>query len=263
MSFLPVHARPNSLYARPGGGFGPDVVYRRSRDTGITPTDIPDLAIWWDADDDGVFTLDPNVSQWNDKSGNNLHLTAPTESQQPVRASSESGVAFSVSAEMALDAPSSTVFGSLFASGGHVFYVLNPNITASEGFARWLYTHFWKIYQVDSDTLRFIHDFNTTDGEWHFDVTENTKFLLDISYDGDDVANDPAISIDGAGVSVSEEITPEGTAFSGATPFYLMGQNTFGQAEGIVYEVLLFDAIKSGGEYASIINYLKNKWSIS
>jgi hypothetical protein len=51
---------------------------------GITdPTDIANLEAWWDAADTGSITATGNsVTQWNDKSGNGLHLNQVNASPQ-------------------------------------------------------------------------------------------------------------------------------------------------------------------------------------
>lgn len=52
-----------------------------------TPADLPNLALWLDASDASTFTYSTGVqvSQWNDKSGNNRHFTQPTSGNQPLR----------------------------------------------------------------------------------------------------------------------------------------------------------------------------------
>ena len=53
-------------YVRPSGGTW-------------TPTDLPSLAVWYDADTAGDFTLSgSDIVQWNDKSGNARHLSTLT-----------------------------------------------------------------------------------------------------------------------------------------------------------------------------------------
>jgi len=51
------------------------------------PTDISNLAGWWDASDDASFTYSSGtlVSQWNDRSGNVRHFTQGATGNQPTR----------------------------------------------------------------------------------------------------------------------------------------------------------------------------------
>lgn len=57
--------------------------------SGVSPSWTPaalgsDLALWLDAADAGRITLNGStVSQWNDKSGNNRHVSQPTATNQP------------------------------------------------------------------------------------------------------------------------------------------------------------------------------------
>src|SRR5690554_4733986 len=49
----------------------------------ITPSDISDLLLWYDASD---LTVSPgNLSSWNDKSGNNHDLLQPSSNNQPLK----------------------------------------------------------------------------------------------------------------------------------------------------------------------------------
>ena len=51
---------------------------------GFLPTNITNLQLWLDADDSGTITQSSgNVSQWDDKSGNENHGTQGTEANQP------------------------------------------------------------------------------------------------------------------------------------------------------------------------------------
>lgn len=54
-----------------------------------TPEDIPNCCLWLDASDTSSFSLSgSNVTQWNDKSGNNNHATAYNSSNYPQYSSS-------------------------------------------------------------------------------------------------------------------------------------------------------------------------------
>src|SRR5690554_7111904 len=49
----------------------------------ITPSDISDLLLWYDASD---LTVSPGyLSSWNDKSGNNHDLLQPSSNNQPLK----------------------------------------------------------------------------------------------------------------------------------------------------------------------------------
>lgn len=66
---------------------------------GIIPTNVPNLAIWLDADDASTFTYSSGVlvSQWNDKSGNGRHMFQAVVAAQPSRSgviNGRSSVAF-------------------------------------------------------------------------------------------------------------------------------------------------------------------------
>jgi len=51
----------------------------------FTPTDIDDLQAWWDfSDEDTITKVDDRISQVDDKSGNDHHLTQSTSSLKPL-----------------------------------------------------------------------------------------------------------------------------------------------------------------------------------
>jgi len=54
---------------------------------GFSPSSIPGLALWLDADDETTFTFSSGtlVSQWDDKSGEDNHVTQGTAASQPSR----------------------------------------------------------------------------------------------------------------------------------------------------------------------------------
>jgi len=55
-----------------------------SSSSGFFPYDIPGLSLWYDASDTDTITDSGGfVSQWDDKSGNNFHVTQGTGSNQP------------------------------------------------------------------------------------------------------------------------------------------------------------------------------------
>jgi len=61
-------------------------IMRRALSVSWTPAQLgADLALWLDADDASTITLNgSNVSQWNDKSGNDQHVVQATASAQPL-----------------------------------------------------------------------------------------------------------------------------------------------------------------------------------
>lgn len=58
--------------------------YKGGRYGRFAPPQLDNLRGWYDASDTGTITLNgANVSQWNDKSGNNFHLVQATDARQP------------------------------------------------------------------------------------------------------------------------------------------------------------------------------------
>ena len=59
--------------------------FNQIRNAPYTPYEVgPKLALWLDANDTAtIINDDGNVSEWRDKSGNNLHLTQDTNASKP------------------------------------------------------------------------------------------------------------------------------------------------------------------------------------
>lgn len=113
---------PNSSYSflvRPVNcpGYGPSTF---SATVGLNPTSFPGLNFWIDAADSSSVTLSSgNVSQINDKSGNNYNVTQATSGSQPAYASSN----IYLSTTKYLNIPQAAINN---ASTWSLFIVLNP-----------------------------------------------------------------------------------------------------------------------------------------
>lgn len=231
----------------------------------FAPDDIEDLVAWYDsANAASITTSGDSVTAVTDRSGNGHDLEAGSTGG-PDWTSTTSGFIFTVDNDDSLTTGAvDSDISDIFVDGGHFFHIINPNIAASDSFCRFIFSNgSWKIYQASDTSLRFIRDFNTEDGEWDFDVTPNTKFLIDISYDDASVDNDPTVNINGSSVSITEHLTPVGTAIDVAGQFFLGGQNGIGNLEGIIYETVLYSSVISGDDYDDLTSHLINKWNIS
>ena len=92
-----------------------------------TPADLgADLALWLDADDASTITLNgTNVSQWDDKSGNNRHATQGTAADQPTY----SATGLNGKPSLLFDGTNDVMLG-VSAQTGFFITVLAPGLTS-------------------------------------------------------------------------------------------------------------------------------------
>jgi|TARA_Y100000310_G_scaffold159223_1_gene158754 hypothetical protein len=104
--------------------------------------------------------------------------------------------------------------------------------------------------------VRFYVRFSGTDGIWESPVSIpiNAWTHVMISYDADDVANDPIIYFNNTSVSVTETQAPVGTRITSAGGTYYLGNDNsdLSAFDGTIDEVRFYDAIQDS-EYRTIL----------
>lgn len=131
-SILLTGLNPNSSYSflvRPVNcpGYGPSTV---SQVIGLNPASVSGLNFWIDAADSSSITLSSgNVSQINDKSGNNYNVTQASAGSQPPYASSN----ITFSNDKYLNIPQAAINN---ASSWSMFMVLNPTSSSNWFFVK-------------------------------------------------------------------------------------------------------------------------------
>ncbi len=84
----------------------------------------------------------------------------------------------------------------------------------------------WGLRVSSNNTLSFLHDFSTNDGEWTFPVTFGATFRkVDVHYDRSPNTNDPTAYVDGLPVTVTEISTAVGNALSDSGQDLGIGNN--------------------------------------
>jgi hypothetical protein len=127
------------------------------------------------------------------------------------------------------------------------------------------------------DNVRFISVRDTIDGDWRSPrggVVVNTWYHIAVAYNADSVANDPVIYVNGASVTVTENITPVGPRTSDSGTAMFIGNNATTATRtfnGKIADARAYDRSLTANEIATIhgsrgadriVNGLLGRWSL-
>lgn len=224
-----------------------------------TPADLPGLALWLDPADASTFSFSSSsvVSEWRDKSGNGHHFSQATVTNQPVR-----GVGFGGINSVFFDGTDNyltrALTGVIASQPFSIVFVAEVGGVSSKG-----------ITDVSGSSGRIVIDASNDGTSWMF-------------FAGSAVVNGPATPIltpqvivmdfDGAASDIAIN--------SGAPVVYgNPGTNTYGAALETAYlgseqapskffggrlgDYIVVNGAVSAGDKTSLIDYLKDKWSIA
>lgn len=234
----------------------------------IIPTDILNCQLWLDSSDSSTITLDGsnNVSQWNDKSGNDYHATQVSPSFRPEYSlnayNNKPGIIFNGTSEWFADHSVAPIGENPYT----LFLVCRPDSNISP----------------QDDSIISFQDisFSTNQGKWeiridgilkYYDSSEHaidSNSWLDTQFVLSAIANNS--SIDGYINGTQGNLMP--TAISSLPTnqvYFSIGQEFDGITtpsnwfKGIIFEIILFNKILINNQRESMENYLSNKWGIS
>ncbi|MGB2327172.1 MAG: hypothetical protein ACPH3L_05250, partial [Flavobacteriaceae bacterium] len=212
-----------------------------------------DAALWLDASDPSSITKDSNglVSQWNDKSGNEHHATQSTESLKPI-----SGTA-TINGNNALkfDGTDDRLENSSLTTGQpfSIFAVIKDDIS-SGSFRTW--------WSGDSGGNRsFLQNNNGNNRSMWAD-----SYL----YNGSSTTNNEiwTAEFNGSSSVLYVDGTPGTTGNVGNNSingFWIGEENgsSYPNWNGLIGEILIFDAILSEADRQKIEGYLAHKWGLA
>lgn len=235
------------------------------------------LTLWLDAGDAATITESSgNISQWNDKSGNNYHARQNTGANQANIVDYE--VDFNGSSDYfyleSLNYQNTTPMDGFLVCT--VFRTNNTNTSLS---GNWAF--------LDFDRSEWFNFYNIWDDIWiSYDaggiqdiattwagINDNTPHIACGSYDNT-LTNDTVITIDGS-VEVSEDREANGSQIGvgQATRYGFVGDGSEAATEnagrnntyydGGIYEIIYFDNAVSTADRQDIECYLWEKWEIS
>lgn len=239
------------------------------------PTDLENAKVWLTYLDSDTVIRDVSdvVSQWDDKSGNDNHATAPVASLQPTYVDGE-GILFNGAGNLMF---SGSVDGWTFlhnGTGSTVFLVFkttvaDPNVRygylgtgnnasfqiamedrSSFGVNDGLYT------KVEGDGVNVIEKYNLPDV-----VPQQQTNIVSVRYGTEaGVSNDFFNYVDGVELSALDNANTPSTADSTKLTLGYSSDGVYGK--GYIKEVIIYDRKLSIEEHAQVIEYLKTQHTV-
>jgi hypothetical protein len=238
----------------------------------FNPRFVPNVLLWLDAADSSTLTLSgSNVTEWRDKSGNNLTFTTP--GTQPTYNSTDKAVVFNgTSSYMELGASAVMV-----SQTQTTFMVVKPTgtiTTAAQALFRHGYntsitlTGFFQQYSGPAEEHRvYFYSRNTANnmrssflaaGPGVYEIDQLT--LLRGEWRAADEVQFFANST-AAGVTTSADNNPSTHVRTRLGSSSLTSPGTYWPGE--IYEVIMFTRTLTATEISQVNNYLNKKWNIT
>jgi hypothetical protein len=223
-----------------------------------TPASLSDLALWLDAADSDTITKDGSnyVSQWDDKSGNDNHVTQVEGSRQPIYSSNQ--VVFAKEDVLLSDIFLTDGLGDIdiyavfeitnYEIGGQLFDIRVPSnetpLMDSD------YSGKRVRYRSDSNVLR------STDSQT---ISNNTLVLMQYRYESNTKFYN---RLNGSNLITGSDFT---ASISGDFRIAIAGNGnspSFTSFTGNINEFILCRALQGDTARGNLETYLNNKWSI-
>lgn len=279
--YLIIHLPNDTLIYNARVGEGVDNEYAwsilKTDDRPFVPTEITKLSLWADASDEAtVIETSSDVSLWKDKSNESNDLPQGTTLNQPDYLIADINGLNTISWDGVDDALVNTsptpLLSNLFNSGGTFFAVIKPQSDGEGSLGRIIdWDGVASIFVSDESAgdLRFslIQEFSTNNGEWETtdrDLTNNTPFIIAISYDANSMISAPTFYVNSSEVSVTQVSVPAGTVNSDFDAQVTAGNRvaldrTF---DGSIGEILTVKSTLLIEQINLVFNYLSDKWNI-
>lgn len=223
--------------------------------------DLPvstNVELWLDADDSSTITLNGStVSQWDDKSGNNYHISQATASNQPTYVSSvlngRNIVRFDGNDEL-LNGSATVVGGS---TNRTVFIVFNSTAgSLTYGVFLGDSTSNGQSFGISREIAVRVNNGNRV---WSTGAINSTHSIVTIALDGTSTTD---LSAWKNGSSLTASSTSVQTINTAAG--IIVGNGTVGgDLTGDVAEVIVYSSALSTSDRESVESYLSNKWGIT
>jgi hypothetical protein len=238
------------------------------------PTDLPvknGLLVWLDAADDSTFSYSSGteVSQWRDKSGNNLHANQATVGQQPSRntvVNSRKSVNFTSTNGDFIRIPNGVVFSKYFTA----VVVVKPGTQSAEyavildqdhsttGYQGWVIqrlaaSSFWQTWVANSSAT------NWTNAN-QIAYVDNTSQIVTLRKTSSTLALYSNGTSSGD-VSINDYNLPQAGLYGLNIGYWSAGGGRY--YNGDICEILVYNRDLTTTELKQVHTYLGQKWGIS
>ena len=238
------------------------------------PTDLPvknGLLVWLDAADDTTFSYSSGteVSQWRDKSGNNLHANQATTANQPSRSTvvnSRKSVNFTSTNGDFIRIPSGVVFSKYFtavvlikpATQSAEYAVILDQDHSTTGYQGWVIqrgstTSFWQTWVANSSAT------NWTNAN-QIAYVDNTSQIVTLRKSSSTLALYSNGTSSGD-VSIDDYNLPQAGLYGLNIGYWSAGGGRY--YNGNICEILIYNRDLTTTELKQVHTYLGQKWGIS
>lgn len=239
-----------------------------------TPAQLPSLTAWYDAADTGTITLNGStVSQWNDKSGNNWHMSQATATWQPTYQATSFNGKPSLFFDSSDDVFGRTITG--FNATGNLFFAAAHSYVSA---ALWSMVtgHRSSLNSSSSGSLVLqrrenvlqigTHNTDAVDQGVFVDVASLTvPRISTLGRSGGTLGNGGAITVSSFPATIPVSNGTQ-TWTSSSTEFVQIGgrqQAATAFANGLISEVIMSSQKPSDADRQKIEGYLAHKWNLT
>jgi len=237
----------------------------------VNPTSITGLQLWLDAADPSVLfdattggslvAANGAVARWEDKSGNSRHLTQSTSGSRPLRKTNQQNGLDAIELDGSDDFFASTM--SLAASNWTFFFAVKPTSASGVGGGRYFFdseTGRLIIAQIDGNGLGPYDNVAFFSGAWNeISAPTTTSQVLAFVLD----SNGTNGRVFRSGTQIGSAAAYSQRAIGGTTSFFSAYGGGGALADGLVFEVMLYNSALSDTDRSAVESYLMTKWGIS
>src|SRR6056300_1664492 len=235
-------------------------------DEGVDSTTLLEFQAWYDAADTSTLvpsaTDEGQITQWNDKSGNEHNTNPDGGSAKPTYESSDTLNGYGYVEFDGTDSLTVNPFTTLASKAGYTVFILAKQSTTSG--TQTLTVTDESDLLIKGGTGNFIVGMNGATGD--SGVAANTSWIIhSLVYDGTGSTNSDKLlyRINKANTSLSFTGTIAGNTSASNKEFFI--GNDEGGSNGLagnVAEVIMFSKTLNNIEYRNVENYLSTKWGL-
>jgi hypothetical protein len=237
----------------------------------FSPSSIGGLQLWLDASDastlydattgGSLVAANGAVARWEDKSGNSRHLTQSISGNRPLRRTNRQNGLDVIELDGSNDCFASTM--SIAASNWTFFFAVKPTTVSGDLGGRYFFdseTGRLIIAQIDNNGDGPYSSVAFFSGEWN-EISAPTTPSQVLAFVLDDNGTNGKVFRNGTQIGIAASYSQR--AIGGQIRFFGDFTSTGAFADGLVYEVLLYNSALSDADRSAVESYLMSKWGIA